>query len=300
MAYTNPLPLSLKQMGEVDPMNPLMEQYIEVAKGIFNWEGLPKDVPYGYLERLLFRHGSVGIKKVKGFGLVLCAASPALKDIYGRPITWVPMFPEGVNTPGNKIFEEDLFRESDLPTLTLDSSYLQRMYPFLSAKAEALQTLSANLNVIQQPVAIFGNVGNESQGIMMKKDLEAKKRYIPVIKDTGQAQVLDLGAKDYTQNLVAVIRAMDSECLTVLGVQNRGMEKASGVNIAESSTLNQQLNTFITQGLKIREQWVEKINKKLGTELKVTLQDAYYQYLERDTQEVKEEVETVADDTAGN
>ena len=33
------------------------QRYLTIAQGIYEWEGLPEDIPIGYVEQALFRHG---------------------------------------------------------------------------------------------------------------------------------------------------------------------------------------------------------------------------------------------------
>lgn len=88
-------------------------------------------------------------------------------------------------------------------------------------------------------------------------------------------QVIDLKAKDYAASLVGTYNAMDNEILTIIGLNNTGTEKASGVNIEESTSLHQELRITSDTGLKLRRQWCERINAKLGTSFSVKLAAEY-------------------------
>jgi hypothetical protein len=111
---------------------------------------------------------------------------------------------------------------------------------------------------------------------MLMADLEGGEQYIPVIdaKRLG-VQVLDLKSKDYTASLVATYNAMDNEILTIIGVKNTGTEKASGVTMEETTALHQELSVVSDIGLKLRLQWCEKVNAKLGTNFSVRISDGY-------------------------
>ena len=89
-------------IGMYDPHH----RYREIAATIYEWEGLPDDVPLGYIERSLYDYGAVGLKRVEGLGDYILPAGITKIDPYGNPITWTPIHVRGQPT-------QELLSETD-------------------------------------------------------------------------------------------------------------------------------------------------------------------------------------------
>jgi len=250
-----------------------LSRYRYLAKGIYEWSGLPDDVPDGFIEEMLFDFGGISAKNDPSLGIIIVPCSPVLLTIYGTPMTWIPV---GLaNLPPTA---QTIMAESDNPALWIGEPPARRAEIFGEILKQSLISLRQNVIALRQPIAVDGEPGNTADGIMLMADLEGGEQYIPVIdaKRLG-VQVLDLKAKDYAASLVGTYNAMDNEILTIIGLNNTGTEKASGVNIAESTSLHQELKITSDAGLKLRRQWCEKINAKLGTSFSVKLAATYEQ-----------------------
>ena len=247
-----------------------LARYRVIARGIYEWTGLPDDVPEGYIEEALFEYGCIGAKNVEGLGVCITPAAPVSTGIYGNPLTWLPTGIQATSAlPG-------LMTPSDAPVLWIGEAPADRAEMFADIAHNALVSLRQNVIALRQPIALDGEPGRTADGIVLKSELENGEQYIPVIdgKRLG-VQVLDLKAKDYTAQLVAVYNAMDNEILTIIGVKNTGTEKASGITTEETTALHQELSVVSDIGLKLRRQWCAKINAKLGTSFAVELSDGY-------------------------
>lgn len=250
-----------------------LSRYRYLAKGIYEWSGLPEDVPDGFIEEMLFDFGGISAKNDPSLGVIVVPCSPVLLTIYGTPMTWIPV---GLaNLPATA---QTIMAESDNPALWIGEPPAKRAAIFGEILKQSLISLRQNVIALRQPIAVDGEPGNTADGIMLMADLEGGEQYIPVIdaKRLG-VQVLDLKAKDYAASLVGTYNAMDNEILTIIGLNNTGTEKASGVNIEESTSLHQELQITSDTGLKLRRQWCEKINAKLGTSFSVKLAATYEQ-----------------------
>lgn len=249
----------------------LIDRYRDIAVGMYAWDGLPDDCPKDFMESILFDVGSASIKKVKGLGLAVMGAKPVNLDIYGHPYKWLPTAIQGLSAMDRS---SDLFKESDTPVLWL-SSTAEKIRPYLTVMEQSLQCLSQNLNALQTPVIVSGNVGNELDGLVLMDELQEHKTFIPSIKNPGAGvQILDLKAQDRTQNLISCIRAMDSEILSVMGVSN-GTEKSSGVTDVETLSTVQELTMKAVKGLELRQEWCDAINDKLKIDVSVSFGDGY-------------------------
>lgn len=281
---------------------PLHNRYLEIAKGIYEWSGLPEDLvnemPEGFIEECLFRGGGVGIKHTSSVGYVICQIKPVVLSIYGTPIKWLPYFPKGIMESSTSVMPMDVLSEEyqkDSPALWLQSTAFSRMFPYLRIMDDTIKALGLNVNALAQPIALYGDVGGEVDPLMLKTDMEQGERYIPLVKGGIRAEVLDLKATDHTQNLINTFKALDAECLTILGVQNSGVEKTSGVSDSESQAILQSISTVIGQGLKLRKQWCEKVNATFGLSLNVELSPEYEIHMmsEDSDDDVEEDVSTM-------
>lgn len=255
--------------AEIVPFDPL-EKYRILAAGIYQWEGLPDDVPDGYIERVLFDTGKVSAKIVNAVTYILPVHTKTY-GIYGETISWLPSV---VNSTANLIPE--LKEPSDNPVLEIGEPIARMVRLYAHILHDSLISLRQNVIALRQPIAIYGNPGNSANGIVLKNELDNGDIYLPLIERSGvDIEAIDLKAKDYTQALISVHNAMDNEILTALGIKNTGIEKASGVTSEETTALHQELQIASDKGLKLRQKWCEKINDRLGTNFSVRISDAY-------------------------
>ena len=80
----------------------LVQIYRDIARGRFIWEGLPEDMPDGFIEdTALFYNAGVSMKSTS-MGPVVLPAKPVSLTVYGTPYSWVPG-----SVPGVMGFESD-------------------------------------------------------------------------------------------------------------------------------------------------------------------------------------------------
>ena len=245
------------------------QRYLTIAQGIYEWDGLPEDVPRGYVEQALFWFGCVGAKEVPGIGLCVFGATPTSWTIYGEPATWLPTGLKTITTP---LINE----KSDNPTLYLGVSVSDKISAFADIQKQAVISVRQNIIGMRQPIALDGNPGNSADAYVLSNELEGGEQFIPVI-EAGKLGVkaIDLGIVDYTTSLLNVYDAMDREILSYMGIKNSGTEKQSGITPEETLSITQELSLVSTVGLKLREDWCKKINAVLGTNISVKIADSY-------------------------
>lgn len=231
----------------------LLLHYAEIYASRFKWKGTPQDMPVGFAERALFWTGGIG--PVRAFGeWQLIAASPSLLGIYGQPIEWLPV------PAGGAIFKADILKEhkqSKDPMMHLLPMALQ-IGDLCETMARAYNCLNSSLVGMQQPVVLQGAVGGEINICESARSLEMGKLIIPTLDKTSmQAQVLDLGGHDHTQNLIQTINALDCEILARMGIKSAGTEKASGMTTEETVSISQELQLINQKDYEIRRAWLE-------------------------------------------
>lgn len=249
----------------------LIDRYLKRYTARYIWEGLPEDMPDGYIEDRLFWYGSVSAKTVKGLGVCVMGAAPVRVSLYGTPLSWLPTGIYGMTSAPDL---GSINKESTNPVLTVGVPPYEMIQPYLEIMRKSMNALNQNVAAMGQPVLVQAQPGVELQARMLESDLGLGKTYIPVI-DSGAvpAEVLDLKATDHTVNLLGVIHDMDGEILTLLDIRST-LEKSSGISTAEASASEQEIMGGLDQGLRLRQQWCDRINAELGTNYSVRLADA--------------------------
>lgn len=251
----------------------LLDWYEDIYAGKYKvtGDGLPEDMPEGYIFRALFRYGAVQIKDTS-IGRIVCAVSGFKRNVYGYPIEGTPILHNYTDNGAT-----DVMDPSDMPIFALQQAPAEKIGRYCLMMERALRVLDQNVVALSQPVIIQGTQGGEINALTLKGTIEgADEVCIPCLdKVATQAQVLDLNAQDHTQNLLGVINAMDAKCLAGLGVKGSGADKASGITTTETEYVAQQLEMTTYNELNALNQWAEKVNAALGTCIRFELGEGY-------------------------
>ena len=231
----------------------LLIHYSEVYASRFQWEGTPKDMPQGFIERALFWTG--GIAPVRAFGEEqLIAAYPVMLGIYAQPITWEPVPAGGSLIPPQLMRSYKQSRDPMLHCLPM----AEQIRDLCMLMADAYNCMKQTLFSMSQPVAVQGVVGGEINVREAEGTLLGRKLVVPTLDKTSmQASVIDLGGKDHTQNLISTINALDCEILARMGIKSAGTEKASGVTSEETLSITQELQLINKFDYDLRVKWCE-------------------------------------------
>ncbi len=227
--------------------------YAEVYASRFVWEGTPKDMPQGFIERALFWTG--GIAPARAFGEEqLIAAYPVMLGIYAQPITWEPV------PAGGSIIPPQLMREykQSRDPMMFCMPMADQIRDLCILMADAYNCMKQTLFSMSQPIAVQGVVGGEINVMEAEQTLLGRKLLVPTLDKTAmQASVIDLGGKDHTQNLISTINALDCEILARMGIKSAGTEKASGVTSEETLSITQELQLINKFDYDLRTKWCE-------------------------------------------
>ena len=244
--------------GIVDTIDILIH-YSEIYSSRMIYEGTPRDMPRGFIEKALFWIGGVG--PVEAFGEnQITAGSPILKGMYGEAVTWMPVAPEGTVLPP-AVMESHDGRENPLLQIPVPVSW--RIEPLCALMAQAYKCLASSIESMKQPIVIQGAVGGELNVIDTGDRLrQGDLRIYTLDRTSMDARTLDLGGKDHTQNLISTINALDCEILARMGIKSAGTEKASGVTTEETVSITQELSLANRADLMLREEWVDKVRDR--------------------------------------
>lgn len=245
----------------------ILLHYSEVYSSRFIWEGTPKDMPQGFIEKALFWTG--GIAPVRAFGEEqLIAGYPVLLGIYAQPISWEPVPAGGSIIPPNLMREYKQSRDPMMFCLPM----AEQIRDLCTLMADAYNCLKQTIFSMSQPVVVQGVVGGEINVYETEKTLQGRRLTIPALDKTSMmASTLDLGGKDHTQNLISTINALDCEILARMGIKSAGTEKASGVTSEETLSITQELQLVNKFDYDLRTRWCDLPQiKERFPDLKVT------------------------------
>lgn len=249
----------------------IMRHYRNILRGSSAWDGLPEDMPVGYIESTaLWYSGGFALKKVKGMGIGGFPANPVTVDIYGQPYTWLPSIINGVTA--YTASDTGIYKESDTPVLWIGTPLRDQIRPYAQLMERTLKTLGQNLTALGHPVIISGNpsgqAGDNIGALLLKSDLDDGAMYIPTVTGlNGTLEALDLHATDNTQNLISTLSACDARILEILNTSN-GIEKSSGITTEETETGSMPLEYAQGGYDELCDAWAEKVNAKLGLSIK--------------------------------
>ena len=231
----------------------ILLHYSEVYASRFMWEGTPKDMPQGFIERALFWTG--GIAPARAFGEEqLIAAYPVMLGIYAQPITWEPVPAGGSIIPPQLMREYKQSREPMMFCMPM----ADQIRDLCILMADAYNCMKQTLFSMSQPIAVQGVVGGEINVMEAEQTLLGRKLLVPTLDKTAmQASVIDLGGKDHTQNLISTINALDCEILARMGIKSAGTEKASGVTSEETLSITQELQLINKFDYDLRVKWCD-------------------------------------------
>lgn len=248
----------------------IMRHYRNILRGSSQWEGLPEDMPVGYIEdTALWYSGGFALKKCKGIGLAGFPANPETLDVYGHPVEWLPSIINGVTAYRES---DDVYKRADTPVLWIGTPLADQVKPYAQLMAQVLRTLGQNLLALSQPVIVSGRPsgqpGDNIGALLLKADLESGQLMIPCVEGSGvPLEVLDLHATDNTQNLISTLSACDAKILEILQTSN-GIEKSSGITTAETETGSMPLQYNQGGYDEMCDIWAEKTNAALGTSIR--------------------------------
>ena len=231
----------------------ILIHYSEVYASRFVWEGTPKDMPQGFIEKALFWTG--GIAPVRAFGEEqLIASYPVMLGIYAQPISWEPIPAGGSIIPPNLMREYKQSRDPMMFCLPM----AEQIRELCTLMADAYNCMKQTLFSMSQPVVVQGVVGGEVNIYETEKTLQGRRLTVPTLDKTSmQASVLDLGGKDHTQNLISTINALDCEILARMGIKSAGTEKASGITSEETLSITQELQLINKFDYDLRMKWCD-------------------------------------------
>jgi hypothetical protein len=244
-----------------------------MCTSLIKWENLPEGIPERYIEKSLFTNGKLAFvnnEDSTGFSILKCEGYSEL-NLYDEPIKWLcysdNMYMQDYNTEDIEIIRNN---KHEIATLFLIRHGLERICNLdrtidknlwyqrnLAIIKSTDETIMTNKNLMQQ----YDQNNFIAYG---KKDLELKDNIdklsfdIPFIAD----KLEDI--KDRKWN----------ELLNMLGINSANTSKKERLITDEANANNQLIELSADVLLAERQLAVERINKRWGLNIKVSLRNA--------------------------
>ena len=252
----------------------------DIALQLFEWDGLPKEVPFYELEKNLIYRGVTALY-FDTFMQKYVILNGTYTDInlYNEPIRFqsanpkyrnatFPLYVEARDIPNCGVLIRN--KLNYVPLINGLREYATRL-------ANIKQVIEMNLNAHKHPIAIEASDYNL---LSLQKAFDQLEQNTPVMftkKDTKDGQggilkdmkVLDLKAPYIIDKLQEQFRNECNEAMNFMGLNSLSVFKKERVNQADSNSNNEQYLATRNNLLMFREQGAERANEYFGLNIKV-------------------------------
>lgn len=240
-----------------------------LARCVFKWENLPKNIDEKWIEKFLFMEGKCMFfdDAEKGLMVTQCVGDSDI-NLYGEPKF---LTPHGIGYTGKALEIGKscvLIRNNDdmIPTAFTLKLFAYRL-------AEISRTIDINIEAQKTPTLL---TGSEKQKLSLKNIYKQWDGFEPVIfgdkslEGSDLLKVLKTDAPIVFPQLQVEKQAIWNECLTFLGINNANTEKRERLITDEAKSNNIHIDLSADCFLKSRELAAKEINDLFGTEIKVS------------------------------
>lgn len=234
----------------------------QLYMSIFEWSGLTEPIDLNVVERWLLEKGSLVFFIDFYIGpLILPYTYLNGLDCYGNP--------DGVRAYGINGYQAELTRGNYV--IIYDNRLKVPALPMLIDYARRLSNIdnAIMINVNSQKTPFLLTAENEAQLTSLKATYNAIQDGKPVIAQVGQAitngvSAFKTQADAHFIEMQALKESIFNECLSKIGIPNRGRPKAAQVNTEEMMSINGQVIHERNDRLLPRLEAVEQINNLFG------------------------------------
>lgn len=243
-----------------------------IALQLFEWEGLPREIPFYELEKNLIYRGMTAVyfDKTMQKYVVLNGTYTDI-NLYNEPIKFQSANVKYKNSSFNLYVEAN-----DLPNCGVLIRNQLNYKPLVSGLREYAtrlanikQVIEMNLNAHKHPIAIEASDYNL---LSLQKAFDQLEQNAPVMftrKDTKDGQgsilkdmkVLNLGAPYIIDKLQQQFREEWNEAMVYMGLNSLSVFKKERVNQTDSNANNEQYLATRNNYLMFREQGATRINE---------------------------------------
>ena len=260
----------------LDNISYYREQLYRELSNLFEWEGLPEEIPVDYLERTLIRHGEgMFFKEEETFGYMFLKCGSRSNNIYGSPVTAYALSPnqEGMNTHRERTIAYQYTKKEDLDPdnmciLVRNMEGGQNMSEIVDfyALRMAMIIQAFDTNALWQNVPVIFRVGNKTLKLTVEKIFDSVmtgKPFVVVdenlLGNDGSMQTEEIKQDFKLDSLLDVINELKAKFLETIGLNTAGADKKERLLDDEVNANNQAIETALSVMLRQREKACKEI-----------------------------------------
>lgn len=280
-----------------------LKQYIELKMSMFEYEGLPSDLPSEVIRGALMWANHLCFYKSAIHGIVFCRYLPSNTfNKYMLPNKVDLVFLNG-QPVANQVPLEDIVRVRDN---LLDIPPILWLMEYFDELHNVENTLNKVLDVLKLP-CVFS--GNEKTVTSFKNLIKKTLNFEPFavcdkqMVDAFNQFNIDMPVK--LDEYISVYKNYKNMALESIGISGTETQKRERLLVGEVESQSEYKNLTYTDFKKVQLKWINECNKKFGTEFKLieTLVEYQDNEMERRVEEAKKTAEAEnlgGDDNEGN
>lgn len=232
-------------------------------------------IPEGRIEWFLWFRGKCIVWKHKMFGWIVTDMSEIGWDVNGWPNRWRPIFEtniEGISLPDSITEDDECIAFYDTCDYRVKRSSI--MY-YCSDYADVKETIRGQVFNQKTPmIAVVGNarLKNKIKGFIQNLANNAKIMFVEKdVKDS--IETMDVNPTYNVDSLYQYSKAIESEMFEFCGIDSKdAYQKKERLVVDEQEGNDEELNYLLADGLKSRQQSIEKCIAK-GLTASVEIQE---------------------------
>lgn len=275
-----------------------LKQYIELKMSMFEYEGLPEDLPSEVVRGCLMWANHLCFYKSSIHGLVFCRYLPSntfnkymlpnkvdLVFLNGQPIANQVDFNDIVRVRDNLL---------DIPPILWLSEYFDELH-------NVENTLNKVLDVLKLP-CVF--TGNEKTVTSFKNLIKKSLNFEPFA--IGDKQMVDafnqfnIDMPVKLDEYISVYKNYKNMALESIGISGTETQKRERLLVGEVESQSEYKNLTYTDFKRMQSKWIDECNKKFGTNIKLIETLVEYQENEMDKRVEEAKLTAEAENVGGN
>lgn len=291
-AIKNPEPISFRDL----------KQYIELKMSMFEYKGLPKDLPSEVIRASLMYANHLCFYKSAIHGIVFCRYLPSNTfNKYMLPNKVDLVFLNG-QTVATQVQYEEIVRVRDN---LLDIPPILWLMEYFDELHNVENTLNKVLDVLKLPCVFSGNEKTvTSFKALIKKALNFEPFAIGDKQTAESFSQFNIDMPVKLDEYISVYKNYKNMALESIGISGTETQKRERLLVGEVESQSEYKNLTYTDFKRVQNKWIDEYNTKFGesAELVETLVEYQDKELDRRVEEARRtaEAEDVGGDNNGN
>lgn len=279
-----------------------LKQYIELKMSMFEYEGLPDDLPSEVVRGSLMWANHLCFYKSAIHGVVFCRYLPTSTfNKYMLPDKVDLVFLNG-NPIANNVPFKDIVRVRDnlldIPPILWLMEYFEELH-------NVENTLNKVLDVLKLPCVFSGTEKNiASFKTLIKKALNFEPFAVGDKQAVDAFNQFNIDMPVKLDEYISVYKNYKNMALESIGISGTETQKRERLLVGEVESQSEYKNLTYTDFKRVQDKWIKECNEKLGTNFKLveTLVEYQATELDRRVEEARltAEAENVGGDDNGN